>query len=562
MASATWRAHIDRLKASTLGRYKRQDIAKWIEDNTFLKGEPFSFKDHEFQLRIAEETSKSVVITKPSQVGCSELIARMILARTAIEPLNVIYVMPTQNAASDFAKGRVNDIINESSYLSGLIDSSVDNVSVKKLGHSFIYFKGASKDSQAISTPADVIVADEYNYANETVVKQYQSRLNHSKHKERIFFSTPTLPGRGVSAMFDEAMQHYRLVKCDHCGHWSWPNLPHDIRVPGVVEIDWATLNKAKLAKMKYLEAYFACPKCGKAPNYEPEHREWVCRNPNDNYNTVGYAVSPCDVPSIRHASDLVYERTEYARYVDFMNTACGLPYEDSESTYTYEELAACFTDQKGGSNMVRVMGLDMGLECACTVWAVNYDGLMILEHVEMIPIGILEARRGEIARQFRVSLTVVDSLPYTDTVMRMQVYDPNLYASVYVRSRSVETYSLKRYEDRPEEGRELVRQVNINRDPAFDAMMGHLRSGLMRFAVPEHKEVLIAHFMDMTRERQYTADNEMRYTWVKSAKGEDHLAHSSCMAFIGAKMRGASTGLATLPTSSVFTFKNKGPSS
>lgn len=49
-----------------------------------------------------------------------------------------------------------------------------------------------------------------------------------------------------------------------------------------------------------------------------------------------------------------------------------------------------------------------------------------------------------------------------------------------------------------------------------------------------------------------------MRYVWVKSSKGVDHLLFSGLYAFIGAKMRGASTGLATLPTTSVFTFKNK----
>jgi len=102
------------------------------------------------------------------------------------------------------------------------------------------------------------------------------------------------------------------------------------------------------------------------------------------------------------------------------------------------------------------------------------------------------------------------------------------------------------------------VRQVNINRDTALDAMMGHVRSGFIKFAVPEMKEEIIAHFMDMTRERQYTSENEMRYVWVKSSKGVDHLLFSGLYAFIGAKMRGASTGLATLPTTSVFTFKNR----
>ena len=282
-----------------------------------------------------------------------------------------------------------------------------------------------------------------------------------------------------------------------------------------------------------------------------------MCKNPDSRFETTGYAVSPADVPRYRKASDIVSERTKYARYVDFMNTACGLPYEDMESTFSYAELASHFITEKGGSNFMRVMGLDLGLECACTVWAVNYEGLMILEHAEMIPLGKLEERRFELCRQYRVAITVCDSLPYTDVVMRMQVYDPNLYAAVYVRSKNAEIYTLKRYEQKPSEGRELVRQVNINRDPAFDALMGHVRSNLMKFAVPEQKELIISHFLDMSRERQYTADNELRYAWVKSSKGEDHLHHSACFAMIAAKLKGVSIGMFTLPTTTIFTFKN-----
>lgn len=559
MSKATWVAHLERLKALTINKYKRQDSARWIEENTFLRGEPFSFRNHEYALTIIADACRSIVVTKPSQVGMSETIARLLLARAAITPLNVIYIMPTYQAATDFAKGRVNDVISESPYLSSIIDGNIDSVAIKKLGHSFIHFKGASKDSQAISVPADIIVADEYSYCNPTIVKQYQSRLNHSIYKERLFFSTPTLPGRGISEMFDESKQHYRMVKCCHCGHWSWPNLPEDIRIPGVASIEWETFNKVKLAKIDYSKAHFACPNCGKAPDYSPEYREWVCKNPASKFETNGYAVSPADVPAFRTAVDLVRERTEYARYVDFMNTACGLPYEDNESTLTYGELAACFVNTEVGSGFMRVMGLDMGLECACTVWAVNHEGLMILEHAEMIPLGILEERRSELCRQYRVAITVADSLPYTDTIMRMQVRDVNLFCSVYTRSKNLEIYTLKRYEEKPREGHELVRQVNINRDPAFDAFVGHIRSGMIKMTTMDMKEEIISHFMDMTRERQYTAENEMRYTWVKSAKGEDHLMHSSLMAFVAAKIRGVSVGSFILPTSSIFTFKNKG---
>ena len=260
MSNVTWEAHLERLRAATTGKFSRKDIVRWIETNTFLKGEPFSFKDHEYAIQIVEDDSESIVVTKPSQVGMSETIARLLLARAAITPMNIIYVMPTHSAATDFAKGRVNEIISESPYLSNAIDKGVDNVSIKKIGYSYIFFKGSSKDSQAISRPASAVICDEYNYCSETIVAQYQSRLNHSERKERLFFSTPTLPGRGVSAMLEESKQHYRMVKCCHCNTWSWPTLPDDIRIPGLANIDWPTLNKSKLATIDYREAYFAFP--------------------------------------------------------------------------------------------------------------------------------------------------------------------------------------------------------------------------------------------------------------------------------------------------------------
>ena len=114
MSNPSWVSHIERLRAGTTGKYKRTDLARWIEDNTFLKGEKFSFRDHEYALTILGDTSKNLVVTKPSQCGMSETFSRVILARAAIEPLNIMYIMPTQTAASDFAKGRVNDVINES----------------------------------------------------------------------------------------------------------------------------------------------------------------------------------------------------------------------------------------------------------------------------------------------------------------------------------------------------------------------------------------------------------------------------------------------------------------
>ena len=44
--------HVQRLEQSVLETLTPEMIAEWIEKYTYLGGELYSFKDHEYQLRI------------------------------------------------------------------------------------------------------------------------------------------------------------------------------------------------------------------------------------------------------------------------------------------------------------------------------------------------------------------------------------------------------------------------------------------------------------------------------------------------------------------------------
>ena len=55
-------------------------MSTWLERNTRLKKEPFSFKGYEFQRRIADDMHPQMSVVKPSQVGLSELQLRKFLA--------------------------------------------------------------------------------------------------------------------------------------------------------------------------------------------------------------------------------------------------------------------------------------------------------------------------------------------------------------------------------------------------------------------------------------------------------------------------------------------------
>jgi len=210
--------HLERIRAETSAKYTLKNTPDWIVRNTRLRGEPFSFKDHEFQLQILTDPSAEKVVRKCSQVGLTELSLRETLAIIRILVGSAaIYTMPTATDAEKVAKTRLNPIISGSKDLSFSINPEVNSNQIKQFGDSFFYFGGTFGQQQAISTPADLIVHDEVDFSNMEVLTTYESRNTHSAYKLRREFSTPTLPGRGISARFDRSRRHFNFVKCCDC---------------------------------------------------------------------------------------------------------------------------------------------------------------------------------------------------------------------------------------------------------------------------------------------------------------------------------------------------------
>ena len=76
--------HIARVRTSLLTGYSLDNRAEWIQKHTFLRGEPFSFVGHEFQLKIVNLTCEEALVRKCSQIGLSRLactIGRVLVAR-------------------------------------------------------------------------------------------------------------------------------------------------------------------------------------------------------------------------------------------------------------------------------------------------------------------------------------------------------------------------------------------------------------------------------------------------------------------------------------------------
>lgn len=556
MSDGLFERHVSRLRSS-LSASSHNTICDFITEHTYIRGQKFSFIGHEYQRKILEDRSQNIVIIKSAQIGISEMSGRMALARSVlVNGFSTIYTLPSATAAQNFMKTRIDPVIDSSPYLSEMMSKDVDNSSVKRFGDSYLYLRGSQVDRQAISIPADLLVIDEVDNSSQEVITLYESRLIHSPYALTVKLSTPTIPGYGIDLAYKQSRRNLNMCKCHHCNHWFYPEYYEHVRVPGFSD-NLKSITKHHFANPRFLwtEAFVACPRCSKAVDLGPDHREWVLENPDEAFLTAGYRISPFDCPTIIKPSALVRSSVDYAREQDFANQRLGIPLEDSESSFSRDELERVLISEYPGGGFSYVMGLDMGALCWCTIAAVLPDLSLIVVHTEAIPLFKVRERRRELAAKYRVRMTVVDHGPYTETVYQMQQEALNLFAGVYVRSKSVELFRIRDQDEDRSKALSGVKQVNITRDKVFDLIMLMLRSGHILKVCDSNDEVWKTHLTDQKRVRTIMQD-EVVFSWQKSA-GEDHLHHSLLYAVVASRMLGVSSGSSgPLPLVSKITVK------
>lgn len=554
--------HVDRLRAGTTGRFTSADIPEWLERNTTLHGNPFSFVGHEYQVKILKDQSREKVIRKCSQVGITELSVRNALAKCAlIKGFVVGYTMPTFTMANVLMRTRVDPIISESAYLSSMIHPTLDNADLKAFTNgSFIHMKGSQTGSTALSVKMDMLVHDEVDASDPEILALYQSRLTHSIYKEKIMLSTPTLPGRGIDSMFAHSRRHFNMVKCEHCNEWFAPSYYDHVVIPGC-DKPLGEITKANLHRYNYQKAYLACPKCGGAPSLLPEHREWVCENLEDDFVAAGYQISPFDAPTVISPAYLVEASAQYARQVDFVNQNLGLPAEDSESNISAKELYAHLIDVPQGSVGRRVCGIDLGMTCYITVGQIAPDGQLVVIEYLPVPVHQLRDKYREVARTHRLMMTVCDMLPYTETVIALQQEFKNFFGAIYTQGKGLEPFTVKEKDPDFKDGVAGVRQVNVSKNVAMDSLMNSIRANMLWKVKCARDDEWVTMCSAMSRVKRWTPTDELVLDWVKPADGQDHAWHSLLYCWVAAQMVGVARYAGAGMPIVLGTFKMKGRS-
>ena len=543
-AKEMFKNHLQRLKAGASQATAISEISRWISDNTFIGGKPYSYVNHEYQKKVLDSEARETNTRKCSQIGLSEISVRKALAMCGmIKNFTVIYTLPTAGFAATISKTRVAPVIQDSPYLKGLL-TDTDNMEVKQFGNgSFLYLKGAASSNAPISIPCDLLVHDELDFSDPLVISQYQSRLTHSPYKMKFRLSTPTIPGKGIDYEFQRSKRYFNFVKCDHCGHSFVPHYYDHLRIPGYSG-ELLDVTKRNLHTINYNDAFVECPKCGGKPDLGPLHREWVCENPGDNHVADGIQVSPFDAPRIITPGYLVEASTAYTNIAEFVNFNLGLPYFSQESVLAPDEIQGVILQNSWDTPASSVMGIDLGKICHIVVASCAYDGAMQVRHVEEVPLQRLRDRYKELRVQYRVRVAVIDSLPYTDTVLALQASDQNLWASVYTNTKGTDLFTVKQRDEDSEVGVQQLRQLNVARDRVFDALMAFIRSGQFSKVTCAQDDEFIRHCTDMRRVKDWNMRNQtIEFRWIKSEQGDDHYWFALSYAFIAKHIVGTFSG-------------------
>jgi hypothetical protein len=289
--------------------------ALWVLDNKFINEnqKPFEFDKHRFMLKPYSDCSPDQVIMKSAQVGWSvAAILKSIHAANYLK-LNVIYVLPTRNVVHEFVTPKVNPMIERNPVIKAMVQNT-NSTSLKQVGDRFIYFRGSFHEGEAISTTADLVVADEYDRSDQQVLTVYQSRLQASDWGWFWRFSNPSLPGFGVDELYQDSDQQHWFIRCHRCKHNMYMMYEQD-----------------RHTKAHYVDKdkqVYRCGSCGGVLTDEDRQGgEWVAKYKGRTRR--GYWLSQMMIPWVTAKKIIEQEKTMSTDV--FHNFVLGLPYQASE---------------------------------------------------------------------------------------------------------------------------------------------------------------------------------------------------------------------------------------
>jgi hypothetical protein len=517
-------------RESTKGSSHR--LAQFLLTKTFLHGQRYSFKGHEYQQAIADCDASVVSTIKPSQVGLSELSARLCLATLATAPgVVALYTGPSLQWVQTFVKSRVDAVIYESPTLREALRPGSDSSRLKIIGTSQLHTAGLYGGNPVISIPVDTLFIDELDFCSEESIRTAESRLSHSRFVDpetgvrglRRVFSTPTSEEVGISAWYDRSDKRKRLCRCYHCTEWFWPGEIDLIHVKGVdrafselTSADVVALEKRGLVD----EARLRCPKCKTAiltKHLQPQYREWVAERPEIKGH-AGFWVDVFSVPDYHTPASILRKLVLYGHDVaNFRNFTLGHPYSDASNSVlaglveTHSIVTPVPPDVAVTMN---VRGCYLGLDVGKTSHVVIAKVVGEQRHILWMEQIKLNSADGQdlvdrvlyLCKAYHVCFGGMDAYPYSDSCHKILNSWPALRAvSFTLRDKTLPLFLTKE------------KEISANRTKLLDLTVKKVNSGVYRYPSMAETAVFSEHLRAVRKIKREKESGDVVDEWVSS---------------------------------------------
>ena len=528
--------HLERLQEGVADTYSLTSLSNWVEKYAYLDGRKFSFKDYEFQRNVMDDPSRVVNTIKPAQIGLTVTTMMYLLSVMATQRLHCIYALPSANDAGKLVTTKLNPIIYNTPELKRLLNVNVDSTELKEINGNFLFTRGTRSETAALSVSADLLVVDELDRCDPDVVKQFRSRLQASPYKLVRQFSTPTISGYGIAKEAEASVRYRHFCTCAHCGHRFLPNYWSDIVIPDYGR-PLNELDRINLKDVRWKEARWKCPSCGKDPKIDKDRMEWVAENPTENYEATTRFISPVTAHKVLTPSYLVRSSTEFNTRSEFINQVLGETSEEENQQITVGDLERALTTSPLESSELHCLGADMGQLCHVTIGRLTQDGTMLVVHTEAIPLANFEVRRQELCRQYRVVVSVHDTQPETFLVSKITDRDPNAWGAIFTTSKTTELFTTQQKSQDVEEGKLNLRLVKINRTAMLDKLLEQFKGSKVVVARNPDTGRFISQMLSLKRQQTMVRD-EFTWAWIKTDHN-DHAHFSMCYLLTACLLRG-----------------------
>ena len=519
-----------------LSQLEDTNIIAWILNNNIVteRGFKFDFEKFSFMIDPYLDWSPLQGTRKASQCGWSVMTniklfyaAQHGIPKHGIDAANVIYTLPSDSDVNEFVPSKTNALVNNNPILKmSLADDSldvkrnVDSIRRKRIGNSFVYFKGTKSKTAALMITSDLNIHDESDRSEKFIIEQYESRLATSPYKGRWIFSNPSAPNMPADLLYQASDQKHWFIKHERCGHWQY--------------LDWVKMSGTPLNRSSihsYIDdtnGFFICPRCGKPITDENRKRgKWVKKYQNKAVS--GYWVSHMMYSWLSVNQLLATESEKSKDY--FMNFVLGLPYVGSDVVVD-------------ATTIVNNIVLDSGRKWERGKVAMGVDNGDMKHYVIGDTQGIFEVGKTkswddiELLIQKYQPVTVIDLNPYPAKPRELAQKYRRVYCSFYTDN--TKDYVLVKWGDRDKKF-----MVYPDRNRVLDDMIGYIAEGGMKFfRAKVYWEEYISHWESMYRAdmigtrkvdevgSSQASTSVVRGVW-QSSTGEDHFCHATVYYYV-----------------------------